>query len=525
MHIVTSPDIERAEQASRYFCDYQLEGIECGARYQYTEKANRIGWTFLDAFKNVRLRLMHKKRDYLFTTQNWAGAVEYGRYLDHFIGIYNLGRHLISRDEKEVTVQYEDEAGKTVARQEKIGTYHFDTGSRIILFSSNPWSIQTFEGDVGWDEAAFHESQERMYAALSTRITWGYDISVWSAHNGMGSWFNQVLGKLARAPGSGWHCRKVTIYDAVRDGLVRKINERAGTRMTDEEFLADCRKRALTPAIFAERFECNPSDAGSSIVPWSVIERARDVDDIVRHHLGDDAVKSAFGLATQSVELRVRRMNDWMLERFGPLLARKEKFRIGFDVAASGQGDLASIWVDGKTPRGLEHRGLLTTQTEDWDFLTAALMWFMNHLPDCRGRGDSTGLGRQITWTAEQRTGGRFEGVPFNRTTKSAMGSRLMNQLSTGECRLAKGEDDVAMDIFSLQKSVQGGLLLFEAVQNPLNSASHCDMAWSKALAAEADADGGGYCPPPHPLPKPSEEGWMGSARRGLARRFRGLVG
>lgn len=516
--VIKQPDIESDREASRYFCDYQLEGITCSERYQYTEKANRIGWTFLDAFKNVRKRLAHKKRDYLFTTQNWAGAVEYGRYLDHFIGIYNLGRYLISRSEDTVTVH--DDQG--VARQEKIGTYHFDTGSRIVLFSSNPWSIQTFEGDVGWDEAAFHEAQERMYAALSTRITWGFDISVWSAHNGMGSWFNQVLGKLAKAPKSGWHCRKVTIYDAIRDGLVRKINERAGTTMTDEAFLADCRKRALTPAIFAERFECNPSDAGSSIVPWSVIERCRD-QEIIRHHLSDEAVKSAFGLPMQSAEARLPRMHDWMLAQFGPLLARKERFRIGFDVAASGQGDLASIWIDAKTPRGLEQRGLLTTQTEDWDFLTAALMWFMNHLPDCQGRGDSTGLGRQITWTAEQRTGGRFVGVPFNRTTKSAMGGRLMNQLTNGECRLAKGNDDVAMDLFSLQKRVQGGLLIFEAVQNPLNQASHCDMAWSKALAAEADAGVETWCPPPVPC-RPPEVAIEGLGRR-LARRVRAAIG
>jgi hypothetical protein len=115
----------------------------------------------------------------------------------------------------------------------------------------------------------------------------------------------------------------------------------------------------------------------------------------------------------------------------------------------------------------------------------------MTELPDARGCGDSTGLGRQITWTAEQRTQGRFTGVPFSRTTKGAMGARLMNQLTSGECHLAKDHDDVAMDLFSLQKQVQGGNLIFTETQNPLNQASHCDMAWSKALAAEADAGGG----------------------------------
>jgi phage FluMu gp28-like protein len=236
MLIKTAPDLDNDKALSRYFCGYQQEGIMSTERYQYTEKANRIGWTFLDAFKNVRLRLRHKKRDYLFTTQNWAGAVEYGRYLEHFISIYNLGKMLISRGEEWVNVV--DEKG--VARQEKIGVFTFDTGSRILLFSSNPWSIQTFEGDVGWDEAAFHDQQERMYSALSTRITWGFDLSVWSAHNGVGSWFNQVLGKLAKVPASGWQCRKITINDAVDGGLVEKINARSGSTMSRAEFLADC---------------------------------------------------------------------------------------------------------------------------------------------------------------------------------------------------------------------------------------------------------------------------------------------
>lgn len=482
MLIKSHPSVDDDKALSRYFCPYQSEGILSTERYQYTEKANRIGWTFLDAFKNVRLRLQHKKRDYLFTTQNWAGAVEYGRYLEHFISIYNLGKTLISRGEEYVTVH--DDKG--VAHQEKIGVFSFDTGSRILLFSSNPWSIQTFEGDVGWDEAAFHDQQERMYAALSTRITWGFNLSVWSAHNGLGSWFNQVLGKLAKVDGSGWQCRKVSIYDAIADGLVEKINARSGSTMTRADFLADCKRRALTPAIFAERFECNPADAGSAIVPWSVIERARD-QTIERQHLSDESTRELFGLPDSSGPERAVLIRAWLDAKFGKLRAGKEKIRVGFDVAASGKGDLASFWLDAATPRGLESRGLLTTQTEDWDVLTAALMYFME-LPDARGCGDSTGLGRQITWTAEQRTGGRFRGVPFNRTTKGAMGARLMNQLTSGECRLPSGHDDVAMDFFSLQKSVAGGALVFEASQNPLNQASHCDMVWSKALAAEADA-------------------------------------
>lgn len=514
MHIKTGPDIDSDADLSRYLLPLQVDGVICPARYQYTEKANRIGWTWMDALKNVRKRLAHKRRDYLFTTQNWNGAVEYGRYLDLWINIYNLGRFLISRKEEEITVFKEDDKGNKIAVQEKVGIYTFDGGSRIILFSSSPWAIQTFEGDVGWDEAAFHEQQEKMYTALITRIAWGYDISIWSAHNGLGSWFNQVLGKLAKAPGSGWHCRKIDIHQAIAEGLVEKINQRSGQAMTREDFLADCRKRALTPAIFAERFECNPADAGSSIVPWSVIEKSRIVPQIIRHHLGDTEIKDLFGLSTSSGDLRDALMKTWLEERFGPLKDGREKIRLGFDVAASGQGDLASFWLDAKVGGRLLQRGLLTTQTEDWDFLTAALHWFMDELPDARGAGDKTGLGRQICWKAEQLYPGRFVGVPFTAPGKSALGTRLMNQLTAGERGLPVKEDDVAMDIFSMQKAARSGAVVFTAVQNPLNAASHCDMGWSAALSAEADVATMGDVWLPRPPADPSRRGQAEAGRR-----------
>ena len=41
------------------------------------EKSIRIGWTFCDAFKNVRKRLRFPRRDYLFVTKDYPSALEY----------------------------------------------------------------------------------------------------------------------------------------------------------------------------------------------------------------------------------------------------------------------------------------------------------------------------------------------------------------------------------------------------------------------------------------------------------------
>lgn len=497
MHIKTAPDIDSEKDASRYLCPYQSEIVTCTHPLQYTEKANRVGMTWTDALRNVRRRLAEKKRDYLFTTQNWNGALEYGRYLDFWINIYNLGKAIISRREEVMTFERIQPDGSKIAVQEKVGIYTFVTGSRIILFSSAPWALQTFEGDVGWDEAAFHEAQERMWAAIATRLMWGFDVSVWSAHNGVGSWFNQVLGKIAKGPDSGWHTRKITIYDAIADGIVEKINLRSGKNQTREEFLADCKRKALTPQIYAERFECAPSDAGTNITPWSVIENIA-TQPIVRLHVVDEMIRSRFSRASDcrtdaAIAERMDKMKLWLGETFGPLVAKPEHYRLGYDVAASGQGDLGSMWIAAKVGGRLQQRGLLTTQTEDWHFHNAAMSYFMEGLSAAKGCGDRTGLGREITWKAEQKYSGRFEGVTFSRESKGEMGARLMNMMQSGEFEIAatgpKQEDaDIAMDIFSLQKHTAGNGLSFVEAENPLNAASHCDIAWSAALSAHADA-------------------------------------
>lgn len=499
MLIKTSPDFDTEKGLSRYLLPMQVEAVLDDSRYQFDEKCNRCGWSWTMALKDVRKRIMVPNRDCLFTTQNWNGAVEFGRYIDQWITLYDLGRFVVLRGGEEwITVHKDDGRGGKVAVQEKVGIYKFDGGSRIILFSSSPWAIQTFEGDVRWDEAAFHEHQEQMHAALSTRIQFGYDYHVWSAHNGMGSWFNQVLGKIARAPGSGWKCRKITIYDVIEQGLVEKINARAGTSMTREEFLEDCRRRALTPAIFAERFECNPADSGSSIVPWGVIESRRD-QAITREHLKDAMIKELFGSPDGDEERRIKDMRDWMKGRFGAVFDKPAHCRLGFDVAASGEGDLASFWIDLKEGACYKMRALLTAQTEDWHFLKTALYWFLER-PGMKGAGDSTGIGKQITWEASQRFSGSFIGVPFTPASKSRMGTRLMTQLQSGERRLASGHDDVAMDIYSMQKTTQGSQIIFTATANPLNAASHGDMACSAMLTPEIDLEHGGDAPPPRPF-------------------------
>jgi len=486
---ISSTNIESEKGLSKYLLPFQVEGVLSTAPLEYTRKANRVGWTWTMALKAVRSRIMQTRaRDSLFTTQNMDGALEYGNYLRQWIDLYKLGKYmLLNGHEETVTVMRDDGRGGQVAVQERRTTWKFDNKSRIILFSSNPHSLQTFEGDVDWDEAEFHEQQEEMHTALSTRLMWGFNYHAWSACNGVDTWVNQVLFPQVTAPGSGWKVRTITIYDAINQGIVERINARSGKSMSRDEFLELCRRRVVTQEAFSQRFECIPSGAAGAIIGLDTIQ-SRATQNITRRHITHAEIQSAFGPADEDKSRRVQAMSEWMQQHFGECLRRPRHYRLGFDVAASGKGDLGSLWIDIKEGDSYRQHALLTTRTEDWHFLETALDWFLQR-PGMRGAGDSTGIGKQITWNASQKFSGSFIGVPFNLTSKARMGLRLMMQLQNGTRLIARGESnaDISMDIFSLQKKTRDNTIIFNATKNSLNAASHCDMAVSAWLTPEID--------------------------------------
>jgi phage FluMu gp28-like protein len=163
-------------------------------------------------------------------------------------------------------------------------------------------------------------------------------------------------------------------------------------------------------------------------------------------------------------------------------------YRLGFDVAASGQGDLAVIYIDEVKGSDLWLSALLTARTEDWHFLKTALFFFLQNLRSVQGAGDETGLGRQICWEAAGRFGSRFLKVNFA-SRKHDLGFALMNQLATAQKRFPRSEQDIAQDYFALRKVHTGTRWTFVEDHNTLNPASHCDIAWAGALATHAHTE------------------------------------
>src|SRR6059036_1766695 len=108
-------DCDRA--LSRHFMPHQITWIQAEKpiheqRKQVialAEKSVRIGWTYADAFKNVRKRLWFKSRDYLFATKDYASALEYLQQCYRFAEVFNLTHTILCRGEDSLQVHPLDE--------------------------------------------------------------------------------------------------------------------------------------------------------------------------------------------------------------------------------------------------------------------------------------------------------------------------------------------------------------------------------------------------------------------------------
>jgi phage FluMu gp28-like protein len=488
---------------AKHFMPHQLHWIQAeeplhakGLRaVALAEKSVRIGWTYADGFKNVRKRLQFKCRDYLFATKDWPSSLEYMAQVYRFAELFNLTGTIVSRGEDSLKVDRLDSDLRATGftDQVKIGYIKFDNGSRIIAFSAHPQAMAVYGGDVGLDEFAKHPQAKLLWQTAQGRVTWAGDIAVWSSHEGEDTLFNQFAQE-ARAGKGPWNLYyRVTMPDAIKLGLVDAINRTHGTHFTPKQFLADCRARAGSEEIFEQSYMCNPLGADTAaIVGWSAIERCRSDYQIERVHLESSQVLERFGQFNPGAdETRERQIHDFLRSSFPKLLAapkQSEGGSLGFDVAASGQGDLAVIYIDEPKNSQLWLRALLTARTEDWHFLKTTLFYFLQQLPSLQAAGDESGLGRQICWEANSQFCSRFLKVNFA-AKKHDLGFALMNQLSIAEKRFPRCEPDVATDLFALRKVYTGTKWVFTEGRNSYNLASHCDIAWAAALSTYAHSE------------------------------------
>src|SRR5216110_1028945 len=117
-----------------------------------------------------------------------------------FADMMGFTRAILSHGQDFVKVKSLDPEGRPTSLTEevKIGYIKFQNGSRIIAFSSNPYAMAVYGGDVGLDEFAKHPNAKLLWETAQARVTWAGDIAVWSSHDGEDTLFTQ-FAQQARA--------------------------------------------------------------------------------------------------------------------------------------------------------------------------------------------------------------------------------------------------------------------------------------------------------------------------------------
>jgi phage FluMu gp28-like protein len=194
-------------------CPFQKRWLADRAALAIGEKSRRIGWTWTQALGAV-LDRVEGNSDYFHSSADMTASTEFIEDCADWAKMVNAVA--VVEDEKEVIG--DEEINTLVMR--------FANGNKIVAGSSNPKFFRSKGGAAGLDEFAFHARGRDLFkAAHATAMFWGYPLRVWSTHNGPGSYFNRLLtqareGKLAAA------LHKVTILDAVADGIVERIDMR-----------------------------------------------------------------------------------------------------------------------------------------------------------------------------------------------------------------------------------------------------------------------------------------------------------
>ncbi|QOV90899.1 phage terminase large subunit family protein [Humisphaera borealis] len=425
-------------------CPFQKRWLNDESPLAIGEKSRRIGWTWTHALKAVLDRIAGKG-NYYHSSADQTASVEFIDYCSQWADMANQVAAV--KEEKEVID--DSEISSLVMR--------FANGTKIVAGSSNPKFFRSKGGAVGLDEFAFHRDGRELYkAAHATALFWGHQLRIWSTHNGPSSYFN-VMCRAAEAGELKASRHKVTIEDAVNDGIVERIRMRRekldhvppADLDARQAWLDELRSTCPDQDTWNEEYLCVPSAEASSLLSYALI--------------GGCEVAN-LQVASSTADLTTT----------GRLYA-------GFDVGR--KKDLSVLWVNERvgdvhwTRRIAEFANVNFTAQED------ACVQLMNNRAVRRLCIDSTGLGMMLAERLSMRFGHRVEAVNFSAPVKAELAIPLLRLFQDRQLRIP-ARAEIREDLHKIRKTVTAaGNVRFDADRD---EAGHADRFWALALACHA---------------------------------------
>jgi phage FluMu gp28-like protein len=317
---------------------------------------------------------------------------------------------------------------------------------------------------VKLDEFAVSKSQRELFRYAKPCTTWGGQLAIISTHRGLDTVFNEILvGIKDKGNPMGFSHHRVTIFDAVEQGLVEKINQvRGGSRSSSfaesrEQFLARLRAECLDEESWLQEYCCTPADEHSAFITYEMIH----------------ACESPGCLRPFSC------LSDPGLNP-DPDPDPNPAFYVGVDVARKHH--LTVIDVGEKI--GDVHWDRLRIELHDKTFSEIEHELFaILELPQVkRCCIDATGLGMQLAERATERFRYKVEAITFTPAIKEELAFALRTAFEDRVLRIDPNPK-LRTDLRGIKKLVTpAGNIRFLGESDD----GHCDRFWAKALRHHA---------------------------------------
>jgi phage FluMu gp28-like protein len=297
---------------------YQRRWVDDGAKYKIGVMSRQVGKSFLTAEEAVENALRDPGAKWVCLSAGERQALEWLEKAKDWAEAFRIA----------IEAQAEDRAfAEALLKSAEI---RFANGSRILAIPANPSTARGYSANVILDEFAYHEDPDKIWAAMfpsstnplagtfmervralqrgeaTETIRRDLKVRIVSTYNGRQNKFFELCEK---AKDNGYTFHKVTIHDAVKDGLPLDVEK--------------IRKALDDPDMFAQEYECEPMDGSAVLLPYDLIALAESAE-ASEFNSAPDA-RPAGGLF---LGIDFGRQNDptvcWSLERVGDLLWTRE---------------------------------------------------------------------------------------------------------------------------------------------------------------------------------------------------------
>jgi phage FluMu gp28-like protein len=327
-------------------------------------------------------------------------------------------------------------------------------GKRIYALSSNPNALAGKCGHIILDEFALHKDQRLLYRIAKPATTWGGTMTILSTHRGLNTEFNRIIVSIVHGGNPmGWSHHKLTLHQAVRQGLVERINKKSGRKETRLGFIRRLRAECIDEESWLQEYCCQPADENSAFFSYDLITSCEE---------------PGLNLMTMPQLWEYCRKNPACTLYLGMDVARKK--------------DLCVIDVGEKVGDVTWDRLRLEFQNRRFAEIEDDLHALLK-LPQLkRACIDSSPIGTQMHERAKERFGWKVEGLNFSAPVKAELAYGLRAAFEDRKLRIVS-DDKLRADLRALRKEVtSAGNIRFDGDADD----SHCDRTWALALRQHA---------------------------------------